>query len=523
MSDSPGDLREQLRQYAEGQTLLLELTRRITDGRPLSAVLPEVAEVAMRGSHADGLILLLGEATAPQRYAAGSLHEAMVKYDGLIWRHVAEKGVLEAADLAKARGDLTSLKGALGSCLAFSLTAYHSLHGVLWAAYKKPRAFTEIDRSFLSLVAGQTAVVVGNAHAFEAARRSSEQLGAILDSSADPILVVNDQETVVLLNPAAESTLGVKAEAVIGKLVGDVIDAASLVGLLRGGNEQTGAEAVEWQSAKGKTFASRVSDICDDSGRRTGRVLILRDITSYKTLRENQSEFVSTVSHDLRSPLTYMHGYATMMPMVGEMNERQKGFAEKIVAGIAQMTDLVDKILDASRLDPEGNYTLDRNACDVAKVVSEVVSNHAQSAERKRLTLITEIDPAVPILNLDDVMLRRAMNNLVDNAVKYTPEDGRILVRARVENNNLLLSVQDTGLGISEADQAYLFERFHRVRRREHQTVKGSGLGLFIVKSVAQRHGGDAWVTSKEEQGSTFFIRIPLEPPNLLGADSKKA
>jgi signal transduction histidine kinase len=129
----------------------------------------------------------------------------------------------------------------------------------------------------------------------------------------------------------------------------------------------------------------------------------------------------------------------------------------------------------------------------------------------------------VPILNLDDVMLRRAMNNLVDNAVKYTPEDGRITVRARLENNNLLLSVQDTGLGISEANQAHLFERFHRVRRREHQTVKGSGLGLFIVKSVAQRHGGDAWVTSKEEQGSTFFIRIPLEPPNLFGADSKKA
>jgi signal transduction histidine kinase len=248
----------------------------------------------------------------------------------------------------------------------------------------------------------------------------------------------------------------------------------------------------------------------------------LRDITRYKNLRDNQSEFVSTVSHDLRSPLTYMHGYATMLPMVGELNDKQKGFAEKIISGIAQMTDLVDKILDASRLDPEGNYELSRDTCDVAKIVTDIVSNHSQPAEKKGLKLSVALNTALPILNLDDLMLRRALNNLVDNAIKYTPENGAITVGANVQDNNLLLTVQDTGLGISEENQKHLFERFRRVRRREHQAVKGNGLGLFIVKSVAQKHGGDAWVESKEGEGSTFAIRIPLEGANLLGAEARR-
>jgi two-component system, OmpR family, sensor kinase len=123
---------------------------------------------------------------------------------------------------------------------------------------------------------------------------------------------------------------------------------------------------------------------------------------------------------------------------------------------------------------------------------------------------------------LDDVMLRRALNNLVDNAIKYTPEGGTITVGAHVKNNNLVFTVQDTGLGISEDNQKHLFERFRRVRRREHQGIKGNGLGLFIVRSVAQKHGGDAWIASKEGEGSTFTISIPLEGPNLLGAESKQ-
>jgi signal transduction histidine kinase len=151
-----------------------------------------------------------------------------------------------------------------------------------------------------------------------------------------------------------------------------------------------------------------------------------------------------------------------------------------------------------------------------------VVNTHSAPAEKKGIKILQEVDPAMPILNLDDAMLRRALNNLVDNAVKYTPENGTITVGAAVQDHNLLLTVKDSGLGITEENQKILFERFRRVRRREHHGVKGSGLGLFIVRGVALRHGGDAFVESKEGQGSKFSIKIPLEGPNLLGGDSKK-
>ena len=122
----------------------------------------------------------------------------------------------------------------------------------------------------------------------------------------------------------------------------------------------------------------------------------------------------------------------------------------------------------------------------------------------------------LPIINADETMLQRAINNLVDNAIKYTPDGGEIRVSVTCPENMILVGVQDTGLGISPENQAQLFNRHARIYRQEFKKIKGTGLGLFIVRSVAKRHGGDAWVKSAEGQGSTFYISIPLEGANLL-------
>src|SRR5258708_7796187 len=520
VGDSLHELKTRLKQVNDGQALLLEITQRIATGGSLGAMLPDIINATLRVSGADGIRAVLDSPTSSLTYASGTAAGKMIEFDPLVIKLVQKRGPMAVPDVSKAvakDSQLKSLKGVIGGLVALPLVAQNTIQGVLWMAYEEPHPFAEGEMELLSILAGQTAVAIANAHAFDAARRGREQLAAILTSSADPVLVIDEKECVLLLNPAAERAFGVQAEAVVGHPVGDVINAGPLVELLKTGE---GTDGIEWQNELGHTFAPRASDVVNDQDERTGRVLVLRDITRYKNLRDNQSEFVSTVSHDLRSPLTYMHGYATMMPMVGTLNEKQQGFADKIIAGIAQMTDLVDKILDASRLDPEGNYELNREACDVAKVVSDIASTHQQPAERKNLTLRVEMADGLPILNLDDMMLRRALNNLVDNAIKYTPEMGEIVVGAALQDNNLVLTVRDTGLGISEENMTHLFERFRRVRRREHQTIKGNGLGLFIVKSVAQKHGGDAWVESKEGEGSMFAIRIPLEGANLVGAES---
>lgn len=240
----------------------------------------------------------------------------------------------------------------------------------------------------------------------------------------------------------------------------------------------------------------------------------------HQKLMQNQNEFVRIVSHDLRSPLTSVQGFASMLEsqMVGPLTEKQQHFVEKILAGVSQMTSLVDNIQDAGRYDPEtGFYEMERSPVDLIDVVQRIANNHLMPAEKQELTLSVKADSNVPIVNVDSNMLERSITNLVDNAIKYTPNGGRIEVGVNREGDDIVITVRDNGYGISPENKRMLFQRHFRIRRREHKRVKGSGLGLFIVRSVAQQHDGDAFVESEEGEGSIFGIRIPLRGANLLG------
>ncbi|PJF35931.1 MAG: hypothetical protein CUN49_08040 [Candidatus Thermofonsia Clade 1 bacterium] len=517
-SQSVEELREQLRQYAGEQALLLEITRRIAKGGALETVLTDIAQLAQRGLRAKCLRFVVTSGASLQVYYAEGSNGEFAAWDAPLLA-IAQQAPFELSPEAALPQPLSALRGLFGAVAALPLIAREAPLGILWVAYREAHAFGEWERNFLQLLAAQAAIAIANAQAFEAARKGREQLAAILTSSVDPILVVDTHEQILVFNPAAERVFGISAERVIGNQLSafaSMTEAAELVALLRG--EVSSAEGMEWQNASGLTFAPRLSEMHNEHGQRTGSVLMLRDITRYKNLRDNQADFTSTVSHDLRLPLTYMKGYVDMMPMVGEFNERQRHFAEKIQSGIAQMSDLVEKILDASRLDPEGNYRLHREPCDILKMVSDVVATHAAAAEKNNQTLTAETAPNIPILHLDDMMMRRALNNLTDNAIKYTPQNGTITVRAEVRDDMLLLSVRDTGRGISEEDQRTLFTRFRRIRNKDNIRVRGNGLGLYIVKRVAELHGGDAWVESAVGQGSTFYIKIPMSGENLIGS-----
>lgn len=244
----------------------------------------------------------------------------------------------------------------------------------------------------------------------------------------------------------------------------------------------------------------------------------LRAEARYERLGRNQSEFMRIVSHDLRSPLTAMQGFADMLESnaVGELGQMQLYYVQKILSGISQINALVDNIQDAGRYDPEtGFYEMSRSQCDLTEIASRVVQNSLVPA-KKKLTIRTSIADDIPIINADKNMIERAMTNLVDNAIKYTPDGCEVEVGVRRDGEMLLIFVRDAGLGISPENQKKLFKRHVRIPRKEHRHVKGTGLGLFIVRSVALRHGGDAWVKSEEGVGSTFYIGIPLNDANAI-------
>jgi len=248
-------------------------------------------------------------------------------------------------------------------------------------------------------------------------------------------------------------------------------------------------------------------------GQRVGRVCILRDITYLKQLDSLKSEFVATVSHDLRSPLTLIRGYATMLDMVGDLNEQQQNYVRKVVNNVEGMTRLVNNLLDLGRI--EAGIGLQLEIVSVPELVERVISALQVMAVQKRVQLSAEIPPqTVDVVEADHALLQQSLHNLVENAIKYTEPGGNVLVKAYLKGEQLVFEIRDTGIGISPVDQPRLFEKFFRPARPSSKRSQGSGLGLAIVKSIAERHGGKVWVESQLGKGSTFYISIPLRQPD---------
>ena len=263
--------------------------------------------------------------------------------------------------------------------------------------------------------------------------------------------------------------------------------------------------------ADGRVYLATASSVMAD-GQRVGRVCVLRDVTHFKELDALKSEFVSTVSHDLRSPLTLMRGYATMLEMVGNLNDQQVGYVRKIVTGVETMSKLVNNLLDLGRI--EAGVDLQLEMVPVQDVVDRVVGALQLQATQKRIQLTTEMPPqTTPLVEADQSLLQQALHNLLDNAIKYTDTGGKVGLHVNARQERLVFEVSDTGIGIAPVDLPRLFEKFFRAGQKEAVKRHGTGLGLAIVKSIAERHGGQVWVESQLGKGSTFYFSIPLRQP----------
>jgi signal transduction histidine kinase len=239
-----------------------------------------------------------------------------------------------------------------------------------------------------------------------------------------------------------------------------------------------------------------------------GKVCILRDITHFKEVDSLKSEFVATVSHDLRTPLTLMRGNATMLQMVGELNEQQKNYIKKITTGIESMTRLVNNLLDLGRI--EAGIGLQLEPVHAKEVVEKVQSALQLQAVQKNIALLNEIPEEIdPIVNADSALLQQALYNLVENGIKYSPVGGHVSLNCSEYTSSVVFEIKDNGKGIAPLDIPRLFEKFFRSSQREGYVQKPSSMGLAIVKSIAERHGGKVWVDSQLGKGSTFYLQIP--------------
>ena len=503
-------MRRGLKTRLNEMDLLLQATQRMAATFNLSEVLPPILVGVQDVTESDLVRVALtpreGEAADLETYQSGFDPGGWTTLDAQLLALSRERGrfVLENPGRAKAVLDLRLLTEPLEGLLALPMRNEEEFVGALWIGYRRPHLFTNDETSLLTILAGQLGVSVANARLYQRAEQERSRLGATLEATPDAVLLLDPRGAIALANPASEMVLRVSPEQARGKPVEDVVSIPRLVEMLHG----AGAASGEVGLPGGRVLFASVLEVESGGPHRGGRVCVLRDITHYKKLDMLKSEFVATVSHDLRTPLTLMRGYGTMLSMVGTLNDQQKDFARKILDSVDQMGRLVDGLLDLGRI--EAGVGLSLATVQPAAILQEIVQTYRPQAANKQVALSLDVPDTLAPIEADATLLRQAVANLVDNAIKYTPPQGRVRISAGQSDGMQQFRVEDSGVGVAPADQPRLFEKFYRARGAETARERGSGLGLAIVKSIAEQHSGRVTVESRLGSGSVFTLEVPV-------------
>ena len=375
--------------------------------------------------------------------------------------------------------------------------------GVLSVDHKTAnKNFTNNDLYLLSALADYAAIAIENARLFAAVKSERSKLETIIGSTEDAVIVTDSDMRVLLLNRAARGALGIKSTEFINQPIPQMVKNESLIDLFVRSIDGSQVQRGEIPLEDGRTLNANLTPIPG-----VGSVAVMQDITHLKELDRMKSEFVSTVSHDLRSPLTTIKGFVQLLPKAGSLTPQQQEFSAKVLRSVEHITELIEDLLDIGKID--AGVGLEMNVCRLDAIINKVVEDLRSQAEAKRQRLDVELPPQLSAVLGNEIRLGQVVANLVGNAIKYTPDGGLISVRAGNHNGQIVVSVQDTGLGIPLADQPYIFDKFYRVQSEETKGISGTGLGLAIVKSVIERHNGRVWVESEPGVGSTFTFVLP--------------
>lgn len=372
--------------------------------------------------------------------------------------------------------------------------------GVLNVESTEVSAFSLDDQDMLEALAAQVSVAIEGARLFGRVREERATLEALMSGTRDAIIVTDAQGRILFFNPAAKNAFTGGQEVQAGSLLSEVVHNEPLLELWNRAG-QTGSLSAEIPLPDGRTLYGSMSLVPE-----VGRVIVMQDITYLKEMDEIKSNFVSTVSHDLRSPLQGIQTSAELLPKLGELNHEQRKEVEHILAVVRRISALVQHLLDIGRI--EAGVGMEIEPCSVNEIVARTVSSLRSQAERKGIELVVELPKVLPLVKGNALRLEQVFNNLASNAIKFTPA-GSVTITAFEEDGYVVIEVRDTGIGIPMEAQENLFQKFYRVKVPETRGIEGTGLGLAIVKSIVESYGGQVAVTSFPRLGSTFTVRLP--------------
>ena len=356
----------------------------------------------------------------------------------------------------------------------------------------------EHDATVMMAMADYAAIAIENAQLLNRSEAERRKLETILLQTENAVIVVDTDHRILVMNKAAQEAFNVQGDF-IGRSVVEAMDDPKLLALIREPGISVKREEIE--VSDGRIFNAVKSPI-----RGVGQAVVMHDISHLKELDRIKSEFVTTVSHDLRSPLTAILGYVELIERAGPTTSQQDEFISRIKLSVEQITNLVSDLLDLGRIEAGLDSTHEETPISV--LARYAVESMRVPAEAKGLSMELDVDDDLPMVNGDPIRLRQMIGNLLENAVKYTPSGGQVCLEANSEDSQIILRVLDDGPGIPPSDQPYLFDKFYRASNIPAD-VPGTGLGLSIVKSIVDHHNGRIWVDSQMGEGTVFTVVLP--------------
>ena len=345
-------------------------------------------------------------------------------------------------------------------------------------------------------------------------------LSVILSGISDCVVAIDANKNILLFNKAVENLTGLNLESAAGKHIDTILQFYDkkdriTASLYLGQSEkiaqrfkENGLAINNYQSKR--MIVSLVTSPINLVNESTGWIITFHDISQELESDELKIDFVSMAAHELRTPLTSVRGYASLLKMdyERELSDKGKEMLNRLAISSDILGNLVENLLNVTRIE-QNRFTITAKPIDLTKTIIDAVNNLQEQAKIKKQNLDLQIIGTLPIVNADTFRITQVVTNLVANAINYTSEGGKITVVAEEKNNFLQVSVTDTGEGIPEDALPKLFTKFFRVSGNVSDGAKGTGLGLFISKSIIERHNGKIWVTSEAGKGSTFTFILP--------------